>query len=128
MKSKEYCVEELATNEKITYAKTQEKADLEGTMDTLAKRIAKLQAETKSAQEQMAETRTEIQKAGAAREKENAEFQTVVSDQRATQTILKKALARLELFYKKSSKPALLQRAARAVQAQTPPVQFDKYR
>merc|ERR1739848_373667 len=47
--------------------------------------------------------------------KENEEFQTTVADQRATQNILKKALAKLEGFYKKK---ALLQ------QAQTPPVHF----
>jgi len=54
-------------------------------------------------------------KASEKREEENAEFQSTVADQRATQVILKKALKRMEQFYKKK---ALLQ------EAQAPPVQF----
>lgn len=59
-----------------------------------------------------------MKKAGQQREAENADFQQVVSDQRATQTILQKALAKLKDFYEKKigDKSTLLQTA------QEPPV------
>jgi len=127
--SKAHCVKELDTNEKATYKTSELKGDLESKLAMLATTIKELEGGIASAGEQITETKSAIKKASESREKDNAEFQTVVADQRATQAILKKALARLELFYKKkASKPALLQRVVRVVQAQTPPVQFDKYR
>merc|ERR1719335_1366603 len=91
VKVKEWCVTEFNANEQMTYTKTEEKEEAKATI---------------------ANTEIEIKKAGETREKENAEYQTVVADERATQTILKKALAKLESFYKKK---ALLQ------EKQTPP-------
>merc|ERR1719224_125191 len=96
VKLKEYCTTELNQNE----------------LTTLKERLTK---EIEEAKTTIATTEIEIKKAGEAREKENAEFQTTIAEQRATQNILKKALAKLEGFYKKK---ALLQ------QAQTPPVHF----
>jgi len=120
VKFKSFCTKELNDNEKATYAKTEEKEDLEATIESLAKHIEKLQGEIADANEQMAETEVEIKKASQNREKENAEFQTTVADQRATQAILKKALLRLEDFYKKGIE--LFEKSH-----QTPPVQFNKY-
>merc|ERR1740117_16250 len=84
-------------------------------MEQLTTLMERLTKEIEEAKATIANTETEIKKASEAREKENAEYQTVIAEQRATQTILKKALAKLEGFYKKK---ALLQ------QAQTPPVHF----
>merc|ERR1719191_1189562 len=83
------------------------------------KLIKKLSEEIAAAQEQVAETETAIKKASQVREGENAEFQTTVADQRATQDILAKALGKLKAFYKKS----FVQRSA-----QTPPVKFNAYK
>merc|ERR1719161_1058407 len=115
VKLKEYCTKEFNENEQETYKKTEEKKDLEQKIDSLTTAIERLTKEIKEAGELIATTEVEIKKASEAREKENAEFQTTVDDQRATQVILKKALKRMNDFYKKK---ALLQ------QSQTPPVHF----
>eukprot|EP00747_Dinoflagellata_sp_TGD_P136789 gnl/TRDRNA2_/TRDRNA2_175597_c0_seq47.p1 gnl/TRDRNA2_/TRDRNA2_175597_c0~~gnl/TRDRNA2_/TRDRNA2_175597_c0_seq47.p1 ORF type:complete len:369 (-),score=150.87 gnl/TRDRNA2_/TRDRNA2_175597_c0_seq47:35-1078(-) len=110
---KSYCTAEFDKNEKSTYEKTDLKEDLEGKMDQLNKSIEQLTKEIAEAKKQIADTEVAIKKASETREEENAEYQTVVADQRATQTILKKALKRLEAFYKKAAAASLVQ--------QTPP-------
>merc|ERR1712238_198007 len=50
-----------------------------------------------------AEMQVQLKRAGEDREKQNKEFQTTVSDQRATQKLLKAALVVLQDFYGKGS-------------------------
>jgi len=116
---KAYCTKEFDENEKAVFGKNEEKNDLEAKIEKLETLIEKLGKEIKEAKTQIAETEVEVKKASEAREEENAEFQTTVADQRATQTILKKALLRLEDFYKKGlgKKLVLVQ--------QEPPVKFN---
>eukprot|EP00427_Karlodinium_veneficum_P013510 CAMPEP_0169071120 /NCGR_PEP_ID=MMETSP1015-20121227/5489_1 /TAXON_ID=342587 /ORGANISM="Karlodinium micrum, Strain CCMP2283" /LENGTH=768 /DNA_ID=CAMNT_0009130183 /DNA_START=86 /DNA_END=2392 /DNA_ORIENTATION=+ len=122
VKFKAYCTKELNLNEKETYEKTEQKEDLEALIEKLTKLIKKLGEEIADAQAQIADTEVAIKKASQVREGENAEFQTVVADQRATQDILTKALLRLKDFYKKAKGGALVQTA------QTPPVKFNAYK
>jgi len=119
---KAFCTKEFNQNEKETYDNTEQKEDLEAKMDELAALIKKLGEEIADAQSQIAETQLGVKKASQTREEQNAEFQTTVSDQRATQTILTKALDRLKAFYKKAEGGG----AAFVQQSQTPPVQFNK--
>merc|ERR1719486_590694 len=119
VKFKAHCTKELNLNEKQTYEKTEEKEDLEAKIAKLTKLIKMLTEEIAAANTQIAETETAILKASQVREGENAEFQTVVADQRATQDILAKALGKLKAFYKS----ALLQKAS-----QEPPVKFNSYK
>jgi len=121
VKFKTYCGKEMDANEKSTYEKTEQKEDLEALSAKLTKLLKKLSEEIAAANKSIADNEVAILKASQAREGENAEFQVVVSDQRATQGILNKALARLKEFYKKEQGGALLQKSA-----QTPPVQFAK--
>jgi hypothetical protein len=123
VKFKSYCTKEIDTTEKTTYAKNQLKKDLETKIDQLAALMDKLAKEIGEAETLIEDTKTEVLKASQNREKENSEFQTLVADQRATQAILKKALVRLEAFYKKAAGGDLLQKAK-----QTPPVQFNAYK
>jgi len=116
VKLKEFCTTEFNQNEQNTYTKTEEKADLERKIAELTSHIKQLTKDIGEAEEQIATSKKEIKKAGEAREKENAEYQQTISDQRATQTILAKALKKLEGFYKKS----LLQQK----EDPTPPVHF----
>merc|ERR1719238_1596072 len=116
---KAYCEAEFDKNEKETFTKTSLKEDLEGKMDQLTKQIKTLEEEIAALKKQVAETEIAIKKASETREAENAEYQTTVADQRATQAILAKALKKLESFYKK---------AAAALVQQTPPVQFNSYK
>jgi len=118
---KAFCSKEFNQNDKETYDNTEQKEDLEAKMEELAALIKKLGEEIADNQEQVAETQLGIKKASQTREKQNAEFQITVSDQRATQTILKKALDRLKAFYKKAQGGG-----AFVQQGQTPPVKFNK--
>jgi hypothetical protein len=121
VKFKTYCGKELDLNEKQTYEKTEQKEDLEALIAKLNKLIKKLGEEIAAANSQIADTETAILKASQVREGENAEFQTTVADQRATQDILAKALGKLQAFYKSAKGGALLQKAR-----QEPPVKFNK--
>jgi len=119
---KDYCDKELKETEATTYDKQMLKKDLEGQMDQLETLVKQLSKEIEEAKTQISETEVAIKQAGQTREEENAEFQSVVADQRATQGILAKALAKLEDFYKKNiGKEVFLQAQ------QTPPVQFTNY-
>ena len=86
-------------------------ADLASTIDQLAKEIAALQAE-------VAEMQKQLKRAGEDREKENADFQTTVADQRATQALLTKALDVLKGVY---AKKELMQIRSRQEPAGPPP-------
>jgi len=114
---KQFCTTQFNENEQQTYVKTEEKEDLERLIEELGATMERLAKEIQEAQAQIGEAKVAIKKSGETREQENAEFQTTVADQRATQAILKKALTRLEAFYKKK---ALLQER----QAPVPPVHF----
>merc|ERR1719456_869116 len=122
VKAKTFCDTEFDKNAKMTYKKTEQKEDLEAKIEELAALMKKLAEEIEEAKAQIEEAKENTKQAGQDREAENKEYQQVVADQRATQEILAKALARLELFYKKEKK-SFLQRGA-----QTPPVQFNAYK
>ena len=109
---KAFCTKELNENEKSTYAKSEEKEDLEAKIEQLAVRIKRLTEEIDDAKKQTADTQVEIKKASQNREKENADFQTTVADQRATQGILKKALLRLGGLLQEGSGDAAPERSA----------------
>jgi chromosome segregation ATPase len=120
VKFKAHCESEFDSTEKETYAKTENKEDLEATIEKLEKLLATVGDEIAAAKADIAATEVAIKQASQAREAENADYQTVVADQRATQEILKKALDKLNTFYKK----ALLIQSAK----QEPPVKFNAYK
>jgi len=121
VKHQRYCVSELDKNEKSTESKKARIADLTAaidentaTVDTLAKEISALQA-------QVTEMNVQIKRASEDREKANQEFQQAVADQRATQRILEKVLARLQKVYS-----AFVQQTPGAA-APPPPAGFKAY-
>merc|ERR1719281_460789 len=122
VKFKAYCTDALNKNEKETYVATEEKEDLEALIEKLTKLITKLGEEIATAKSTIADTEVAIKKASQVREGENAEFQTVVADQRATQDILAKALGKLKAFYEKAKGGAFVQKSV-----QEPPVKFNSY-
>jgi chromosome segregation ATPase len=103
VKLKEFCTTELNENEKQTYSTNQHLTDTTAKIEGLDATIGTLEKEIESAKETIASLQMEIKKAGEVREKENADYQTTVGDQRATQEILKKATARMQKFYAKKS-------------------------
>jgi len=125
IKHKDWCVDEMNTNERTTEMKNRDKddlnakiADLTSTIDTLTKEIETLKAE-------IAEMQVQLKRAGEDREKENKEFQTTVADQRATQKLLQQALNVLKGFYDKKAKGVAL--AQQEPVGPPPPPGFKQY-
>jgi len=129
IKHKDFCIEELNSNEQDTSNKDRDKKDLEASIadlgmsiDTLAKEIENLKAD-------IAELEVQMKRAGEDREKQNKEFQVTVADQRATAKLLAAALNILKGFYDKA---ALMQKSAQrgkqsTKQAQPAPPGFKSY-
>merc|ERR1719230_972198 len=124
---KDWCIDEMNTNEHNTELKDRDKEglvakidDLTSTIDTLTKAIETLKAE-------IAEMQVQLKRAGEDREKENKEFQTTVADQRATQKLLQQALNVLKGFYDKKSKGVALAQAGQPA-GPPPPPGFKEYK
>jgi len=109
IKHKDFCVEELNSNERDTEMKERDKADLEAKISDLTLTVESLTKEIESLKATIADLTTEMKRAGEDREKQNKEFQVVVADQRATQKLLTAALGVLKGFYEKA---ALVQKSA----------------
>jgi len=95
----EFCTSEIKANEKETAAKTDLKADLEQKIDDLSSTITTLTDEIAALNALVAQTNVEMKAASQNRELENKDFQVTIADQKATQTILKKAKDRMASFY-----------------------------
>merc|ERR1719261_1123718 len=103
VKLKEFCTSELNENEQQTYSTNQALTDTNAKIESLEATISTLTKEIAAAKEEISSTEVEIKKAGEVREKENADYQTTIADQRATQQILHKATKRMQKFYAKKS-------------------------
>jgi len=125
IKHKDFCVSDLNENQLQTQKKEAEKEDLSAKVATMETTIKDLAAAIDTLKAEIAEMQVQLKRAGEDREKENAEFQTTVADQRETQKLLKAALEVLAGFYGKS-KAALVQRQEPAGPA--PPPGFDEYK
>jgi len=128
VEKKDWCRDELHANDMATTAKYEEKEDLEAKVASLSSAKERLTAEIKASQDEIAETEVEIKRASENRQKANAAFQTTVSDQRATQAILAKAMDKLKGFY--SKKASLLQSSAKKnpLVGAPPPETFQPYK
>merc|ERR1719379_1827523 len=124
VKHKDFCVEEINTNEKETQDKEQEKGTLEATIETLSENIAKLKKKIEELKATIADLQIQLKRASEDREKENSEFQVTVADQRATQKLLAGALNILKGFYDKA---ALVQVKQQEPAGPPPPPGFKTY-
>merc|ERR1719420_1599508 len=100
---KDFCVEEINTNEKQTQEKDMIKNTLEEKIADLAESIVSLKKLQVTLKAEVVELQVELKRAGEDREKANSEFQTTVADQRATQKLLAGALNILKSFYDKAA-------------------------
>merc|ERR1719428_2240935 len=103
---RDYCIKSLNENDKQTAAATDAKGDLDTKIADLTAEIDKLTEALAALSAEVTATQVEMKKASAIREEEKKDFEMTISDQRATQAILEKALGRLKEFYEKK---ALLQ-------------------
>jgi chromosome segregation ATPase len=123
---RDYCIKSLNENDKQTAAANDMKGDLDTKIADLTASIDKFTEELAALSAEVTETQVEMKKASAIREEENKDFTMTISDQRATQAILEKALARLADFYNK--KAAFLQEQAdQPGQALAPPPEQATY-
>merc|ERR1719456_2013815 len=102
VKHRDFCIDELNQNEKQTDEAYDTKKELQTKTDDLELQITNTGEEMSDAKQAIADTQLQIKKASENREKENWDYQTTISDQKATQSILKKALDKLKAFYEKA--------------------------
>merc|ERR1719146_433766 len=100
---RDFCVKEFNENDVQALKKSNEIKDLQALIETSKATIDTLTSEMAQLQKDIEEMEVQMKKASEERENSNHDFQVAVTDQRATQTILKKALARLEQFYGKKT-------------------------
>merc|ERR1719395_189358 len=107
---KDICLKDLRENDKAIMLKNREIKEYTAFIDEADSIVAGLEKEIKVHLKQVKEAELQMKVASEEREAQNKEFQTAVTEQRAAQDVLKKALARLKAFYKeKSVQPTLVQ-------------------
>merc|ERR1719473_1401957 len=126
IKHKDWCVDEMNTNERTTEMKNRDKDDLNAKIADLTSTIETLTSEIETLKAEIAEMQVQLKRAGEDREKENKEFQTTVAGQRATQKLLQQALNVLKSFYDKKAKGVAL--AQQEPAGPPPPPGFNEYR
>jgi len=122
---RDFCIEELNTNEKVTAEKVRVKADVESALEDSRMTIEELTREINELKLTVSDAKTQFKRAGEDRENENHKFQIVVADQRATQKLLIGALKALKGFYGGSLAQTGTHREQATV-GQTPPPGFKK--
>jgi len=118
IKHRDYCIEELNKNEANLERKDREKKDLLALIDDLTAQIETLTKEIATLKSEISEMQLQLKHAGEDRELANKDYKTIVSDQRATQTLLKQTLDILKAVYAKKMS---------LVQKQEPPAAFKKH-
>merc|ERR1712203_152384 len=103
IKHKDFCTEEFNTNQLQTEKKERTKEDLLAKIEDLDLTIKTLTSAIDGLKNEIAEMQVQMKRAGEDREKENKDFQQTVSDQRASQKLLQKAMDILSSFYDKKS-------------------------
>merc|ERR1711972_720019 len=125
IKHKDFCVDELNTNQLQTEKKEREKQDLITLIEDLELKIETLHKEIEALKAEIREMQLQLKRAGENRETENKEFQMTVADQRETQRLLQAALNVLQEFYDEKDKAALLQQEP---VGPPPPPGFEAYK
>jgi DNA repair exonuclease SbcCD ATPase subunit len=96
---RDWCIDELAKNDRSTNAADDKKVSLETKISDLEKSIETMTADIESAKASVAETEKQMKYASEDREAESAENLQTIADQRLTQMILDKAIARMKEVY-----------------------------
>merc|ERR1740130_2349863 len=96
---RDYCIEELNSNERSTKLAYEKKDQLQAKIADLTKTIQQLSTDIAANKAATAEMMNQMKRASETREGENADFQTTVNDHRVMSMILTKALDRLKQVY-----------------------------
>jgi len=103
---RDWCIEEINTNKRSTQAANDKKDSLTSRIADLEKTIEDLIKEISATVAAVAEMQNQMKRASEIREAENHDYQVTVDDQRMTQLILGKALARMQEVYAFIQQPA----------------------
>jgi hypothetical protein len=120
IKHKDYCLEEFQKNELEVQKKDHTKTDLVSKIAGLKQSITEADSAIKKLDLEIADLKTQAQRAKEDREAEKKEFEGVVADQRDTQKLLQQALDVLKDVY--GDGVVLVQGK------QTPPAEFSTYK
>merc|ERR1719197_2326721 len=123
MKHRDWCISELNSNERQTDEGYDQQKALQVENEELTLFLKTADKEIEASKQQIYETLLEMKHAGENRAAENQDYQETIADQKATQVILKKALERLEKFYKKkaAAAAAYIQAHSHTMERQAPP-------
>jgi len=126
MKHRDWCISELNSNERETDEGYDQQKALQVENEELTLFLKNVDTEIEASKQQVYETLLELKHAGENRAAENQDYQETIADQKATQVILKKALERLEKFYKKkgAAAAAFIQAHNHGYERQAPPPGF----
>merc|ERR1719191_246429 len=130
VKHKDWCNDEMNKNARETEAGYYKKDQLEAKIADLTKSIEDWCNDEMNKNEAIAKTQEEMKKASDTREAENADFQEMVTDARITQSILQKAIDRMEqVYFLQSRKPgaAHITMSGDATNPGNGPARFTKY-
>eukprot|EP00933_Yihiella_yeosuensis_P053241 TRINITY_DN5142_c3_g2_i1.p1 TRINITY_DN5142_c3_g2~~TRINITY_DN5142_c3_g2_i1.p1 ORF type:complete len:675 (-),score=226.58 TRINITY_DN5142_c3_g2_i1:136-2160(-) len=103
VEKKEFCVNSFRKNELETDEKKADKVAVVAKVANLKASIKGEESAITALNAEVADLNKQMAQASQNREDENSEFQTVVTDQRQTAVLLKKALAVLQGFYDKGA-------------------------
>merc|ERR1719313_1306281 len=127
VRKRDYCIDALNTNERDLGNKERDRDDLVALIDDLKMTIETLDKEIELLKVEIAELQVQLKRAGENREKENAEFEVTVSDQRATQKLLAVSLKILSDFYQQQFFLQESKAEQKVHDGQAPPPGFRKY-
>jgi len=99
VKKNDWCKESIQESDMTTMKTNDRLGDLQANEAAIKESIMALEKGIIAAQNAVSETRVNFQRASEDRKAENLEFQTTISDQATTVSILKKALNKLATFY-----------------------------
>ena len=103
IKQKDICIDGFNKNEKETQMNERKKSKLIATIEDLQMQQDELTKAIAALNQEMADMRLQMKRAGEDREIENKDFQLVLADQRATQKLLIASLNILKGFYEKAA-------------------------
>jgi len=106
IKHKDFCVAEFNKNAAQTEKATHKKANIKSKAADLAQTKKTLTEEITQLKKEIAEDQAQLKKAGEERAEQNKDFQQTVADQRATISLLTKAVDVLNGFYAKKAAAA----------------------
>jgi hypothetical protein len=130
VKMRDWCIDEFATNKEETQAGDHKMSNLQQKKKDLEARIEELSEKIEQITEAMAESQKQMGRASDNREAEAADLATTIQDQRLTQTILHRALARMKevyAFLQQQPGAAHVATSATHTDAGNAPARFTKY-